>query len=659
MKAQKKKKKEKRKKLKEKHLRKESFASLLTLRHSSLRLMEERSMQFVQKNDPKADKASLKIWNLMIANREDKDNVTQLTHAQFNIALVDNQISVDPDLSVDLFYELIRTWEIIEKHREDKRNNPEKYANAKKTKYKQSRGGNHALSMAAIGGSSALQSYAAFNDATQQNTENEHIEKEKKQKEDEADLPQKDKIKYIKKKGVNRGYIKRMLRHINKNIKAEHRIANPKKLKKSKLLLVVFGKIFDAIQNGQAFDVQNDYISQALTQEQLNNPIALLEILETRDAEWKQRVQCLEYIAMNINSNENLLPLFEEENFLLLIVGWTTQLYDERSRITQTAAELFPTLLTILLCRMSTPAIIFESDNDCLSTILEGLLTLLKNKRAKTLSDIAHDVLIETINILATIAQDLDTAYYYILMQYLLDHSNEKIEKHEKVRAGCIAYSLFVIYGTESQQIQNKELTESNLNSAELLQPNFHALAKSISVDSNDAFIAVSDNEEDEAKEQKEITDEEKKLIEEEKKKQKEKNVKIAKVAQRAFLFEDEKFMEMFAQIIGFGIEDRGKECREKAMKCLKKIESAHKDILDKYMNPLHLKKYEKWKKFNAPKGKKKKRSKNKRISPIKRAKSHQPKQLLKTTNENEAISKSTLDIHIQNEDNTEINGTQ
>merc|ERR1712154_216407 len=100
----KKRKKEKRKKLKEKHLRKESFASLMTLRHSSLRLMEERSMQFVQKNDPKADKASLKIWNLMIANREDKDTCTELTHAQFNIAMMDNQISVDPDMSVDLFY---------------------------------------------------------------------------------------------------------------------------------------------------------------------------------------------------------------------------------------------------------------------------------------------------------------------------------------------------------------------------------------------------------------------------------------------------------------------------------------------------------------------------------------------------------------------------
>merc|ERR1712232_385307 len=138
--------------------------------------------------------------------------------------------------------------------------------------------------------------------------------------------------------------------------------------------------------------------------------------------------------------------------------------------------------------------------------------------------------------------------------------------------------------------------------------------------DGHDALMPMSDNEDDE---QKELTEEEKREIEEEKKKQKEKNVKIAKVAQRAFLFEDEKFMNLFVQIIGNGIEDRGKECREKAMKCLKKIESAHKDILTKYMDEMHLKKYEKWKKFNAPKGKKKKNSKRKRISPIKRAKTH------------------------------------
>ena len=60
---------------------------------------------------------------------------------------------------------------------------------------------------------------------------------------------------------------------------------------------MVFGKIFDAIQNERPFDVQNDYISQALTADQLNSPQQLLEILETRDAEWKQRVQCLEYVV--------------------------------------------------------------------------------------------------------------------------------------------------------------------------------------------------------------------------------------------------------------------------------------------------------------------------------------------------------------------------
>merc|ERR1712176_1539841 len=250
----------------EKHLRKESFASLLTLRHSSLRLMQERSMQFVQKNDPKAERASLKIWNLMVASRGgSEEKCPELNHAQFNIGLVECKISVDPDLSVDLFYELIRTWEIIEKHREEKKKNPEKYANTKKNKYKQSRGGGigsnigggiSQIAMKQIGGTSA---YFMTPQQPAQIVVNEHddpeVIKDVKKKEEEKDPPQKEKIKYIKKKFINRQYIKRMLRHINKNIKREHQIANPKKLKKSKLILVVFGKIFDAIQNGQEFDV--------------------------------------------------------------------------------------------------------------------------------------------------------------------------------------------------------------------------------------------------------------------------------------------------------------------------------------------------------------------------------------------------------------------
>merc|ERR1711991_333810 len=57
------------------------------------------------------------------------------------------------------------------------------------------------------------------------------------------------------------------------------------------------------------------------------------------------------------------------------------------------------------------------------------------------------------------------------------------------------------------------------------------------------------------------------------------KNVKIAKTSQRPFLFQDEVFMQIFAKIIGNGIEDRGKESREKAMKVLKKIEATNEEI--------------------------------------------------------------------------------
>jgi len=726
----KKRRKEQRRKLKEKHLRKESFASLMTLRHSSLQLVQSRSMQFVRREDPKAEKASVQIWNLLVKDRGGSEVACpELNHAQFNICCDSIDITIDPDMSVDLFYELIRTYEIIERHREDKRKNPEKYKSRKKSKYKESRSAGTAMPLngpSMIGGIGSLSfsingRMSSINDeqetevspspkernqnqneeenkesasTTEKETDSASKPKEEEQKEDakprklskeqEAELPQKDKIKYIKKRTINRQYIKRMLRHINKNITLQHQRSNPKKLKKSKLLLVVFGKIFEAIQNERPFDVQNDYISQALTADQLNSPQQLLEILETRDAEWKQRVQCLEYVETNISINDNLAPLFEEENFLSLIVGWTTQLYDERSRITQTAAELFPSLLTQLLTKMETPATIFEAEHGCLSTMLEALFTLLKNKRAKTLSEIAHDVLIETINILATVAEDLDVTAVHRIAEFLHQHTLFEVEKHEKIRAGCIAYSLFIVYGTESQEIHNNALKENAQLTMDMLPlPGLGHKDKSISMvsldsasdlippeqletgnlsDAEDNSISApngqSPEDVDGGNDEPTSTSREATMTiitrsqsadsnqsangdESEHKLQsstsklftldkaaKEKNVKIAKKPQRAQLFEDEVFMGIFAKIIGNGIEDRGKESREKAMKVLKKIESSHREILEKYIDGVHLNKYEKWKRFNAPKGKKKGKSKRKRISPIKRSKTAPAKKM-------------------------------
>merc|ERR1712241_625828 len=70
-----------------------------------------------------------------------------------------------------------------------------------------------------------------------------------------------------------------------------------------------------------------------------------------------------------------------------------------------------------------------------------------------------------------------------------------------------------------------------------------------------------------------------------------------------------------------------------KAMNVLKKIESSHREILDKYIDQMHLNKYEKWKRFNAPKGKKKGKGKRKRISPIKRSRTAGANKLAKEQN--------------------------
>eukprot|EP01083_Nonionella_stella_P015520 43436_1 len=74
------------------------------------------AMNFVQQNDPKAEEASVKIWDLLVQNLP-KDSKHQMNYKQFKICLLDNRIRVDPDMSVDLFYELIRMWDIIEHNR--------------------------------------------------------------------------------------------------------------------------------------------------------------------------------------------------------------------------------------------------------------------------------------------------------------------------------------------------------------------------------------------------------------------------------------------------------------------------------------------------------------------------------------------------------------
>jgi len=221
------------------------------------------------------------------------------------------------------------------------------------------------------------------------------------------------------KKYIDRQFIKRMLRHINKKHQTRTLNRQPKEAEKEQ---VIIGSVWQNVRRHSEPD-------------------------------------CLRCAERLYQSGFDA----GDETFLLLIVGWCTQLYDERSRITQTAAELFPSLLTQLLGAMNTPAIVFEEENGCLSCIFEALFALLKNKRAKTLSDIAHDVLIETINIFTTVAGDLDETAFMKIITFLHEHTIFEKEKHEKVRAGSIAYALFVIYGTEAQELQNSNTTVTHI----------------------------------------------------------------------------------------------------------------------------------------------------------------------------------------------------
>eukprot|EP01083_Nonionella_stella_P007705 22197_1 len=330
-----------------------------------------------------------------------------LNHDQFNIVLNNNHIVVDPDMSVNIFYELVLTWDRVEAHH------------------------------------------------------NAYTRKKKERMEEKGNNPtnptQQYKIKYIKKRVINQAYAKRIVRHCDRNNKRV-RHCDRTNTKSRGFHLFVLMKIFEALEKGVMFNVQDDYISQPLSENQLNDPSFLLNILQTREANWKQRVQCLEFIESNIDK------CFHESDFLRLISGWMTQLYDERSRVTQTAAELFPSLLVQTLPRMDAPEILFAQENGhgCLGIIMDGLFTLLKTKRAKTLSDIAHRVLIQTIDILSSAATELqldDTAFCR-MMDILYQHTT-KIEKHQKVRAGCVVYALFMFYGIESidnAQIRAKEV---------------------------------------------------------------------------------------------------------------------------------------------------------------------------------------------------------
>jgi len=60
----------------------------------------------------KLERETLEIWIKLIKSRaKSAKECPELNHAQFNICIMENQIKVDPDLSVTLFWMLITTYD--------------------------------------------------------------------------------------------------------------------------------------------------------------------------------------------------------------------------------------------------------------------------------------------------------------------------------------------------------------------------------------------------------------------------------------------------------------------------------------------------------------------------------------------------------------------
>lgn len=132
--------------MEDKHLRRESIVNLRTLRDNSLTLMKHRSIGNIYKdeirNREKIDETGIKIWQYL--SKSKPQPCEQLTHDQFNIGLNDNQIKVDCDLSLDLFYEIFHVMQKLDKH------NRERNKRKRKSKERRAGGGQSPINSALL-----------------------------------------------------------------------------------------------------------------------------------------------------------------------------------------------------------------------------------------------------------------------------------------------------------------------------------------------------------------------------------------------------------------------------------------------------------------------------------------------------------------------------
>ncbi|ETO10129.1 hypothetical protein RFI_27247, partial [Reticulomyxa filosa] len=101
-------------KTKQKHIRKDSKL-YLRQQQMSIRHRNDRSSSMILSKQQQSEALGIKIWNKFVQSRGGVTECTSINENQWNIALNDNGIEVNPDLSLDLYIALLDAKEKIDK----------------------------------------------------------------------------------------------------------------------------------------------------------------------------------------------------------------------------------------------------------------------------------------------------------------------------------------------------------------------------------------------------------------------------------------------------------------------------------------------------------------------------------------------------------------
>ncbi|ETO06241.1 hypothetical protein RFI_31155, partial [Reticulomyxa filosa] len=153
--------------------------------------------------------------------------------------------------------------------------------------------------------------------------------------------------------------------------------------------IVLCQKIFDAIISGEKLDVQSTYLTDKLTEEELNDSKFILKELSSRKADWRRRLDILTYVEEHLDEYEYCDELISDDNVRAFVYGWTAQILDDRSHLSQTACRLFPSVVSSIIARKESVNCFFEEEG-LLDSMFLALFTVVRGKRAPELCKIGE-----------------------------------------------------------------------------------------------------------------------------------------------------------------------------------------------------------------------------------------------------------------------------